>query len=37
MNWGWSKDFNGWFLNSAFNPGNHNYNINRKMTQNIIP
>ena len=38
MNWGWYNHvYNGWYSFGSFNPGNTNYNSNKKMIYNIIP
>lgn len=38
MNWGWQNGaFNEWYSYNNFNPGNTNYNNNKKMIYNIIP
>lgn len=37
MNWGWGGTYNGWYSFDNFNPGNTNYNNNKKMIYNIIP
>ncbi len=37
MNWGWAGANNGWYAFDNFNPGNNNFNNNKKMTYNIIP
>lgn len=38
MNWGWyGGSNNGWFSFDNFNPGNTNYNNNKKMIYNIMP
>jgi len=37
MNWGWGGNYDGWYAYNNFNPGNTNYNDNKKMIYNIIP
>jgi len=37
MNWGNNGDYNDWYSFDNFNPGNKNYNSNKKMIYNIIP
>lgn len=38
MKWGWyNGQYNGWYAYNNFNPGNTNYNSNKKMIYNIIP
>ncbi|MFN3271839.1 MAG: C10 family peptidase [Cloacibacterium caeni] len=38
MNWGWGdSSYNAYYSYNNFNPGNTNYNNNKKMIYNIIP
>ncbi|MHB0755334.1 C10 family peptidase [Polaribacter sp. M15] len=37
MNWGWGSSYDGYFSYNNFDPGNSNYNNNKKMIYNIIP
>lgn len=37
MNWGWGGDENGWYSFNNFNPDNHTFNYQVKMTYNIKP
>lgn len=38
MNWGWQNgEYNGWYAYNNFNPGNINFNSNKKIIYNIIP
>ena len=37
MNWGWGGTNDGYYSYNNFNPGNTNYNNNKKMVYNIIP
>lgn len=38
MNWGWGdSSYNGYYSYNNFNPGNTNFNNNKKMIYNIIP